>query len=67
MSTSGGIFWIPPVPALPDVGAYSNGPPRAGRFLCCKDKGRQHPVMLPALSFPRLRRSRPLFHIRLRT
>jgi hypothetical protein len=33
MSTFGGEIWIPPVPALPDVGASAKSPAMPGFFL----------------------------------
>jgi hypothetical protein len=33
MSTSGGEIWIPPVPALPDVGAKQKKPGMPGFFM----------------------------------
>lgn len=66
MSTSGGIHWIPPVPALPDVGAFATARLVRAVFNCLYNKGRQRMMHCRPSSFPALRRSRPPFHFRLR-
>ncbi len=73
MSISARNIWIPPVPALSDVGTYNaEGPANGGAFCIwrpgsrrgpAKKQGRQSPDYRP-LCFPTMRLDRPLFQFR---